>query len=47
MTISGELEAIHEIWANPIEIALALWLLSREIGTGFVGPAVVVTGALV
>ncbi|RFU77117.1 abc transporter [Trichoderma arundinaceum] len=40
--ISGALEAFHEIWANPIEIILAIWLLSREIGPGSVGPAVAV-----
>ncbi|KAK1245968.1 hypothetical protein MKX07_005037 [Trichoderma sp. CBMAI-0711] len=36
--ITSALEAIHEIWANPIEIILAIWLLSRELGPGSVGP---------
>ncbi|KAL7941848.1 P-loop containing nucleoside triphosphate hydrolase protein [Trichoderma barbatum] len=43
MAITNALEAIHEIWANLIEIVLAIWLLSREIGPGAVGPAVAVT----
>ncbi|UKZ72509.1 hypothetical protein TrVFT333_000139 [Trichoderma virens FT-333] len=42
MAITGALETIHEIWANPIEIVLAIWLLSRETGPGSVGPAVAV-----
>ncbi|KAH0494604.1 hypothetical protein TgHK011_001220 [Trichoderma gracile] len=36
--ITSALEAIHELWANPIEIILAIWLLSRELGPGSVGP---------
>jgi ATP-binding cassette, subfamily C (CFTR/MRP), member 1 len=33
---------IHEFWANPIEIALASWLLQRQLGTAFVAPLLVV-----
>jgi ATP-binding cassette subfamily C (CFTR/MRP) protein 1 len=33
---------IHELWANIIEVALASWLLSREIGASFVAPLIVV-----
>ncbi|KAK4224267.1 canalicular multispecific organic anion transporter 1 [Podospora fimiseda] len=39
--ITGTLK-IHEFWANTIEVALASWLLSRYIGTAFIGPIVVV-----
>ncbi|ODA80883.1 hypothetical protein RJ55_03843 [Drechmeria coniospora] len=42
MSISKAFESVHEIWANPIEIGLAIWLLSRELGPGCVGPAVAV-----
>ncbi|KAK3325989.1 P-loop containing nucleoside triphosphate hydrolase protein [Apodospora peruviana] len=33
---------IHEFWANIIEVALASWLLSRQIGAAFAAPLVVV-----
>lgn len=44
MNISGAFESLHEIWANPIEIVLSIWLLARELGAGAVGPAVSVIG---
>jgi hypothetical protein len=46
MAIASALENFHELWANPIEIVLAIWLLSRETGAGSIGPAVAVIGAL-
>lgn len=33
---------INELWANPIEVAFASWLLSRQVGASFVAPLVVV-----
>ncbi|KAM4056986.1 ABC multidrug transporter [Hirsutella rhossiliensis] len=42
MAITRSFETLHEIWANPIEIALAIWLLARELGAGCIGPAVAV-----
>ncbi|KAK2011704.1 hypothetical protein LZ32DRAFT_678947 [Colletotrichum eremochloae] len=39
-TICRSFQSIHEIWANPIEIAVALWLLQRQLGLGCLGPAV-------
>lgn len=33
-------ENFHEIWANPIEIAIAIWLLARIVGVGALGPAI-------
>ncbi|KAI2468461.1 ABC transporter type 1, transmembrane domain-containing protein [Annulohypoxylon bovei var. microspora] len=33
---------IHEFWANTIEVGLACWLLSRQIGAASVAPVVVV-----
>ncbi|KAJ4288272.1 hypothetical protein N0V88_007462 [Collariella sp. IMI 366227] len=29
---------IHEFWANTVEVALASWLLSRQLGAAFVAP---------
>lgn len=34
--------SIHELWANILEVALASWLLSRQIGASFVAPLIVV-----
>jgi len=36
--------SFHEIWASVIEVALAIWLLQRQIGLGCIGPAVTVLG---
>ena len=36
--------SFHEIWANSIEIVIAIWLLERELGPGCIGPVVVVIG---
>ncbi|KAJ5903786.1 hypothetical protein N7504_006169, partial [Penicillium tannophilum] len=33
---------LHEFWANPIQVAIACWLLQRQIGTAFVAPLVIV-----
>lgn len=44
MSITRAFESFHEIWANPIEIALAIWLLARELGLGCIGPAISVIG---
>ncbi|SPQ21485.1 0a5b51b6-253b-4161-aad1-e30c33b8129a [Thermothielavioides terrestris] len=33
---------IHEFWANTVEVALACWLLSRQIGPAFAAPLIVV-----
>lgn len=43
-SIARALENIHELWANPVEIVLAIWLLARELGAGSVGPAIAVIG---
>lgn len=40
--VCGGLETIHELWAAPIELGLGLWLLQRQVGTAFLGPAAVV-----
>lgn len=33
---------IHEFWANTIQVALASWLLSRQLGAAFAAPLIVV-----
>ncbi|KZL72491.1 ABC transporter [Colletotrichum tofieldiae] len=35
-------QPIHEYWANTVEVALACWLLQRQIGAAFVAPVIVV-----
>ncbi|KAE8452406.1 hypothetical protein EG329_001107 [Mollisiaceae sp. DMI_Dod_QoI] len=32
---------IHELWAVPIELGIALWLLNRQLGLAFLAPAAV------
>ncbi|KAI1504810.1 ABC multidrug transporter [Biscogniauxia marginata] len=34
--------ALHETWANLIEVAIASWLLYRQLGAAFVAPIVIV-----
>ncbi|KAE8154372.1 P-loop containing nucleoside triphosphate hydrolase protein [Aspergillus avenaceus] len=33
---------LHEFWANAIEVALASWLVERQLGAAFVAPLIVV-----
>lgn len=47
--MSGDIERIiagflnvHELWANTAQVAIACWLLSRQIGLAFLAPLVVV-----
>jgi ATP-binding cassette subfamily C (CFTR/MRP) protein 1 len=40
------LSLFHNIWSNPIEIALAVWLLQRQIGLALLGPLLVVSIAV-
>ncbi|TVY60887.1 ABC transporter FUM19 [Lachnellula suecica] len=37
--IAKGFELMNDIWASPIEVAIALWLLQRELGVAFVIPA--------
>ncbi|KAH7323926.1 ABC transporter-like protein [Rhexocercosporidium sp. MPI-PUGE-AT-0058] len=37
---------IHNMWSSPIEIGLAVWLLSREIGISLLGPVFVTAIAI-
>ncbi|KID70390.1 ABC transporter FUM19 [Metarhizium brunneum] len=40
--VYGGLHNVHELWANTIEVALAAWLLQRQIGTASVTPIIIV-----
>jgi ABC-type multidrug transport system fused ATPase/permease subunit len=40
--VVGGIQNVHELWANTIEVALAAWLLERQIGAAFVAPIFVV-----
>ena len=44
--IALSLRQVHEMWASVIEIALALWLLQRQMGAAFAAPAVLTLGLL-
>ncbi len=32
-------QTLHEIWAVPIELGIAIWLLQRQLGISFLAPA--------
>jgi ABC-type multidrug transport system fused ATPase/permease subunit len=36
--ICEALRSIHNVWSSPLEIALAIWLLQKEIGLALLGP---------
>ena len=35
-------EAVHELWANLVEVAIACWLLEKRIGIAFLAPIVTI-----
>jgi len=39
-TICNGFENVHELWAVPLEVGLAMWLLYRQLGLVFLAPAV-------
>ncbi|KAK6063487.1 ABC transporter [Seiridium cupressi] len=40
--VYGGLHNVHELWANTVVVALAAWLLERQLGAAFVAPIIVV-----
>lgn len=40
----GGFQLMNDIWAAPIEVAIALWLLERELGVACVVPAIIAAG---
>ena len=40
-TICQGFTNLHELWAVPIELGIALWLLERQLGLAFLAPAFV------
>ena len=37
-------ELINDVWASPIEVAIALWLLQRELRVACIVPAIMAVG---
>lgn len=35
---------MNDVWASPIEVAIALWLLERELGIACIVPAALAAG---
>ncbi|CZR69215.1 related to multidrug resistance-associated protein [Phialocephala subalpina] len=44
--ICDSLLPVHNIWSGPLEIALAIWLLQKEIGLALLGPLIVTALAI-
>jgi hypothetical protein len=44
-TICQGFATIHEVWAVPIELGIALFLLQRQLGLAFLAPAFVAFGS--
>jgi ATP-binding cassette subfamily C (CFTR/MRP) protein 1 len=42
--ISRGLESLHELWASPIEVGIAIWLLGRQLGVACIVPGVIALG---
>lgn len=43
-TVTRGVAQMHEIWASLVEIAIAMWLLERQLGVSAVIPICVVLG---
>lgn len=39
--ISRGLEALHELWASPVEVGIAVWLLERQMGAACLVPSII------
>jgi ATP-binding cassette subfamily C (CFTR/MRP) protein 1 len=42
--ISRGLDGLHEIWASPIEVGIAVWLLERQMGAACIVPSIIALG---
>lgn len=42
--IAYNLRTVHELWASIVEIAIALWLLGRQVGVACIIPLVIALG---
>jgi ATP-binding cassette, subfamily C (CFTR/MRP), member 1 len=40
-TICQAFVSIHQLWAVPVELGIALWLLERQLGLAFLAPTAV------
>jgi ATP-binding cassette subfamily C (CFTR/MRP) protein 1 len=43
-SIADALTDLHELWANPIEISVAIWLLRQQIGVACIIPILISIG---
>jgi len=39
-------QGVHQLWANPVELGLAVWLLERQLGVSCIVPVVLALGIL-
>lgn len=37
-------QLMNDVWASPVEVAIALWLLERELGIACIVPAILAAG---
>jgi len=44
--ICAAILSIHSLWSSPVEIALAIWLLQKEIGVALLGPFIITALAI-
>jgi len=44
--ICNAILSIHNLWSSPVEIALAIWLLQKEIGVALLGPFLITALAI-
>jgi len=42
--IAQSLRMIHQLWATPVELILAIWLLERQLGVACVMPVILALG---
>lgn len=42
--ISRIVQEVHQVWANPIELGIAIWLLERQLGVPCVVPVILALG---
>ena len=39
--VSNSMKFMHEFWAEPLQVAIATWLLQRRVGVSFVVPIII------
>lgn len=41
------MQYMHEMWASTVEVAVAIYLLERQVGLASIVPAIIVLGTLI